>query len=101
MRLLDLDDDPKETREEAADDEVEHAEEEVEKGLVRRARDAFNCFLFNINLEDGDKVGEIGAEDEACMSFGLITSSMAVVSLTGRVTALEPVLRGLSDFLRR
>lgn len=101
LRLLDLDDDPKETRDEAADDEVEHAEEDVEKGLVRRASDAFNCFLFNINLEDGDKVGEIGAEDEACMSFGLITSSMAVVSLTGSVTALEPVLRGLSDFRRR
>lgn len=103
FKLLDLDEDPKETRDEAADDEdVEQAEEDVEKGFVRRASDAFNCFLFNINLDDGDRVGEIGAEDDDCvMSLVLITSSRAVVSLTGNVTALEPGLREWSGFLKR
>lgn len=93
--------DPKETSEEAADEDVEQADGDVEN---RRAREAFSCFLFNINLEDGDKVGEIGADDDDCaISSGLTSSSVAAVAIcTIEATlALELGLRGCSDFLNR
>lgn len=105
MRLFDLEDvDPKETSEEAADEDVEQADGDVENGCDRRAREAFSCFLFNINLEDGDKVGEIGADDDDCaISSGLTSSSVAAVAIcTIEATlALELGLRGFSDFLNR
>lgn len=105
-----MDDDPNETSEEAAEEEVEQAEEDVEKGDDRRAIEALICFRFNINREDGDNVGEIGAEEEdcPCISSGLASSSVAgpfpvVAMLVGvvRELALDDDLRGLSDFLKR
>lgn len=107
FRLFDLEDvDPKETSEEAADEDVEQADGDVENGFDRRAREAFNCFLFNINLEDGDKVGEIGADDDDCaISSGLVWTSSSVADVAictiEATLALELGLRGFSDFLSR
>lgn len=110
FRLLDFDEDePKETKEEAADDEdVEQADGDVENGCDRMASEAFSCFLFSITREEGDKVGDIGAEDDDwAVSSGLTSSSVAVVAAAVVVygpaptLALELVLRGFSDFLNR
>lgn len=65
FKLPDLEDvELNETNEEAADDAVEHAEGDVEKGCDRMATAAFNCFLFSMSLEDGDRVGEMGGDVE-------------------------------------
>lgn len=110
--------DPKETSDEAADEDVEQADGDVENGCDRRAREAFSCFLLSITRDEGDKVGEIGAEDEDCAISSGLTSSSAEPVATAAVgddaaaacrdddrveptLALELVLRGLSDFLNR
>lgn len=109
FKLFVLDEDPNETSDEVAEEEVEQAEEDVKNGDDRRAMEALICFRFNINREDGDKVGEIGAEDEDCpfISSGLASSSVAgpvvgiIVGAVVKELALDDDLRGFSDFRKR
>ena len=95
MRLFDLDEafELKETKEDAAEeDDVEHAEGDVENGCDRRAREAFSCFLFSMTLDDGDRVGEIGADDDDwAVSSGLPSSSVPTLGCV----CLELLLCGL------